>query len=544
MLTALVASFAVTTALSAEGEKPEMYKPMRAAVGGLDPRPTIHTVTQEGGAITLGWQGLTPPYQVQGSTTAADPVWQAVSGVVAGESATIDTDLPMAILRVDAGIPYYSGAKVCGACHRDAHEDWSETAHAHALETLKGIGMDGNARCLGCHVVGLGMPTGFISTAQTPHLGGVQCENCHGPGGNHLSNVFDKALQPKVTLAAETCGGCHTDAHHPTYDEWQDSMHSKMDDHVGEGFIDSGEARMAQCGACHSGSVRMAMLNHWKDLQEDPNAVIEYPTGEDAAYFTIECATCHNSHKATEHAQLRNPRASLVNFSYSTSSSTSFAEQYDPEVQLCAQCHNMRGATWDSSSRPPHHSPQYNVLIGLGGVDPKEEQMLRTHSRLDNQCAHCHTHGHEVESPSEEHPNFTGHTFKPTFVGCVECHGSEEVAELLAEGTQIVTKNRIAIVKEMLDGWALTKAPEELRTKYGTLAWEYTNVGQVSNPNGDVGPGPTSGEQALVPDGIKQARFNLYLIEHDASYGVHNGGYARHLLNVARDLVTAEMAAH
>ena len=33
--------------------------------------------------------------------------------------------------------------------------------------------------------------------------------------------------------------------------------------------------------------------------------------------------------------------------------------------------------------------------------------------------------------------------------------------------------------------------------------------------------GPTSAEQAAVPDAIKQARFNLYLVQHDASFGVH-----------------------
>lgn len=540
--TALVAALAMTTASSAEGEKKEMYKPVGAAVGGLDPRPTIHMLTEEDGTVTIGWQGLTPPYQVEGSPNATDPVWQAIGGFQAGTSAALNVTTPMEVFRVRAADPIYVGAKECGRCHRDAHDDWSQTGHAHALQTLTNIGMDHNARCLGCHTVGLGLPSGFVSPEQTPQLGGVQCENCHGPGGNHAFNPFDETMRPKVTLAAEACGGCHTDAHHPTYDEWTDSRHAHVDDHVAEYFVHYGESRMNSCGACHSGAVRMAMLEHWEELQEDPNAEMEYPTGEDAAYFSVECAVCHNAHKATAHAQLRNPRASLVDFSYSTSKP--FAEQYDPEVQLCGQCHNMRGATWDSSSRPPHHSPQYNVLIGLGGVNPGGEQMLSTHSRLEHQCARCHTHGHESEHPTEETPNYTGHTFEPTFVGCVECHYTEELAELLAEGTQQVIKDRIAIVKGLLDEWAATKAPEELRAKYGALAWEYSNVGQISNPDGTVGPGPTSAEQALIPDGIRQARFNLYLIEHDGSHGVHNGGYARHLLNVARSLVKAELEAN
>ena len=45
-----------------------------------------------------------------------------------------------------------------------------------------------------------------------------------------------------------------------------------------------------------------------------------------------------------------------------------------------------------------------------------------------------------------------------------------------------------------------------------------------------------------IPDGIKQARFNLYLVEHDASYGVHNGYLAGALLDAAENWVAQEMA--
>src|SRR5205085_8527530 len=66
---------------------------------------------------------------------------------------------------------------------------------------------------------------------------------------------------------------------------------------------------------------------------------------------------------------------------------STFASLYDPNIQVCGQCHNTRGARWDGRafglvtngttiavglttnvtgfSRPPHHSPQYNVLIGI-----------------------------------------------------------------------------------------------------------------------------------------------------------------------------------
>ena len=40
-------------------------------------------------------------------------------------------------------------------------------------------------------------------------------------------------------------------------------------------------------------------------------------------------------------------------------------------------------------------------------------------------------------------------------------------------------------------------------------------------------------------DEIKQARFNLYLVEHDGSYGGHNAAYAYSLLQVADAKVRA-----
>ena len=77
-------------------------------------------------------------------------------------------------------------------------------------------------------------------------------------------------------------------------------------------------------------------------------------------------------------------------------------------------------------------------------------------------------------------------------------------------------------------------AYDALRSAYGALAWEYTTPGQISNPSGDAGvSGPSSAEQASIPDAVKQARFNLYLVEHDGSHGVHNAKYARYLLDVA-----------
>lgn len=492
--------------------------------GGLMPVPVIKSIDKTESEIVLEWFGWGAPYQVERAGNLNGAPWEKVGGSTDGTSLSLPLDGELGILRVLGSAPSYVGATTCSLCHSGTHADWEETKHATALETLKRINQHNNSHCVVCHTAGHGLPTGFVDEATTPHLAGVQCENCHGPGGDHAANPMDLTKRPKVTPKAEMCGGCHTDPHHPTYEEFVTSDHADVHPVPASSFISGGAARINSCGSCHSGSARLAMLKG-DDL----------PDGNTAASVGITCAVCHNSHELTANgSQLRYPRASMKHFSYSTR--VPFAEQHDPEVQLCGQCHNMRGAQWTDTSRPPHHSPQYNMLIGSGGVvsgTPPQSY----HRNIENQCAHCHTHPHEVENPTFDNPNTTGHSFHVTTTSCLPCH-TEEGAELFKNLTQSGIEQRIAEVKALLDEWATTKAPESLRTKYGALAWEYNHPGDLSESSGD---GPTGEEQAAVPDAIKQARFNLYLVLHDGSKGVHNADYMRYLLSLAEAKVRSEL---
>ena len=130
---------------------------------------------------------------------------------------------------------------------------------------------------------------------------------------------------------------------------------------------------------------------------------------------------------------------------------------------------------------------------------------------------------------------FVGHTFRvESLNNCAECHSDPE---LLLTFATFAISSQIQSVKNALDLWATTKAPEALRTKYGARAWEYSTPGDLS-PGGS---GPTSSEQAQIPDNIKKARFNLYIVKYDGSYGVHNGPHAVSLLESARNWVQAEL---
>lgn len=109
----------------------------------------------------------------------------------------------------------FVGSEACGDCHTKAYEHWKTTPHAQAYESLKharegqpdyGITRIYDAECLSCHVTGwepqkvLRYKTGFINKefaadarqkAMFDNLQGSGCENCHGPGSEHIA-LIDK----------------------------------------------------------------------------------------------------------------------------------------------------------------------------------------------------------------------------------------------------------------------------------------------------------------------------------------------------------------
>jgi len=282
----------------------------------------------------------------------------------------------------------------------------------------------------------------------------------------------------------------------------------------------------SSCGRCHSGSVRVNLV--------DGTPV---PTG--GTTVPLGCPTCHNPHQLTgEPAQLRNPLASTNN--YSVPPGVSFAAVYNPNINLCGQCHNDRGAAWTNSSRPPHPSPQYNLLLGdVGELDTGSAQYNPgSHALLiTNQCVGCHMQRTPYQSPTQ--PANTGHEFVVnSYDICANCHASAENTSNLVVFVTGVFTNEIQKLTASLDYWATNKAPAALSAKYGTRAWEYTTPGELSQG----GPGPTAAEQALIPVNIQKARFNLYLVVYDGSLSVHNPLYSLTLLNTAQSWVQQELS--
>ncbi|MDX2066047.1 MAG: cytochrome c family protein [Fimbriimonadaceae bacterium] len=107
----------------------------------------------------------------------------------------------------------FVGDAACLPCHREAHDAWKATKHAHALETLEREGHDRDPDCVSCHVTGSEAQDGFLTRQRDPFLASVSCESCHGPGRDHVA-------EPKVKTrpdAKESCQACHTRKTSPNF---------------------------------------------------------------------------------------------------------------------------------------------------------------------------------------------------------------------------------------------------------------------------------------------------------------------------------------
>ena len=114
----------------------------------------------------------------------------------------------------------FIGNEACGACHVQDLALWRRSKHAHAYRTLARLGENKafDPECVTCHVIGLGFQTGFVRWKQTPELGNVGCEACHGAGREHA----EQPLKPYNKSSEAFCRTCHDPDHSTHFDYKRD----------------------------------------------------------------------------------------------------------------------------------------------------------------------------------------------------------------------------------------------------------------------------------------------------------------------------------
>jgi hypothetical protein len=127
----------------------------------------------------------------------------------------------------------FVGTEKCGECHTTALEIWQNTPHAHATDSIveppqRSLARHFDPECLSCHVTGWNPQqvypyrTGYESLEKSAHLLGNGCENCHGPGSEHVAaelgeieadrdqlEAFRAQMRLTLDRAQDKCLECH-----------------------------------------------------------------------------------------------------------------------------------------------------------------------------------------------------------------------------------------------------------------------------------------------------------------------------------------------
>ena len=117
------------------------------------------------------------------------------------------------------GQPSYVGGEQCEGCHSDAAEHWAKSRHGDAYATLVRVNKQFDLSCVGCHVTGFREPSG-AEVVENAGLQDVQCEQCHGPGSQHVA-LPERRGKPnaiRLHVPVEVCQECHTPEHSNTFD--------------------------------------------------------------------------------------------------------------------------------------------------------------------------------------------------------------------------------------------------------------------------------------------------------------------------------------
>ncbi len=119
---------------------------------------------------------------------------------------------------IRTGQSAYVGEESCKTCHQTQHKTWADSLHEGAYYKLEDVNKSFDPNCVGCHVVGYEQDGGFIDMDTSSHLLGVQCENCHGAGREHVESQGSKATKHHDWQPEQMCLQCHVQKHSPSFE--------------------------------------------------------------------------------------------------------------------------------------------------------------------------------------------------------------------------------------------------------------------------------------------------------------------------------------
>jgi transcription elongation factor Elf1 len=111
--------------------------------------------------------------------------------------------------------PAYVASSACSKCHLAEYMKWTNSAHAHATDPLQPRPDEFEPSCLECHATGSSRAS-VANKLEVATLQNVQCEQCHGPGSDHVAKPAKG--YGRVASMQSACANCHTSETSPAFD--------------------------------------------------------------------------------------------------------------------------------------------------------------------------------------------------------------------------------------------------------------------------------------------------------------------------------------
>jgi DmsE family decaheme c-type cytochrome len=267
--------------------------------------------------------------------------------------------------------------------------------------------------CLSCHdeeaINGVfHTKHGQPADARSPFgKGQLQCEACHGPGGNHTKKVkkgesrppmirFGRDSETPVSTQNAMCLGCHEKTigaawHIGPHDTNNVSCAACHDLHVTKDPVLARSTQPEVCYTCHVAERSQFMKPYAHPVKQGK----------------LACSDCHAPHGTTADAQL--VRATLNETCYECHAEKRgpFLWEHAPVAENCANCHAPHGSTspgmltargpllcQSCHSQQNHPSFSYGPSNLPGGSGPPVTTLA-----LGN-CMNCHSQVHGSNHPS------------------------------------------------------------------------------------------------------------------------------------------------
>ncbi|RMF58873.1 MAG: hypothetical protein D6748_07645 [Calditrichaeota bacterium] len=463
-----------------------------------------------------------------------DPgVYRITVHVTDGENIGIGSRMIGVGMYVPTSSPYYLGADACQQCHQEKGDEWAMTGHAHAWQTLQESG-HAQSYCFPCHSVGYD-PTPMSGNsgydeAPIAKFENVQCENCHGPGSEHVGSGVPDPSKISISFDAELCGSCHNGEHHPYFDEWSSSPHA---------FDPNAEFPTAipSCQGCHEGvaaSIRLAneSAEYPLNVFYGGGAISERPDTSEVGLKPHTCQTCHDPHSDENPGQVR----TVADVVLVTANNESPVITEGGVGKLCMQCHHARRAPEPQIADGyahfgPHANPQADMMAGKsayhGVAPPNFPWAGPSHLLVQNSCKTCHLNMVEYGGPGV--PAITGHTFEPTPEACQNCHGTitdfDDIMALDDFDGDGVVEGVQSEVQGLMDLLATALVDSFLARGVDTTG---------------LGIDGVLGDTTLSTYKEREAGYNWVFILDDKSKGIHNPDYAIQLLQQSYQYFTGQ----